>query len=138
MANRTIPSGRRIIQPPSQIEKVDRITWNYLNQLVRDLELNFLDTQQVETATQTIVTSVNNTVVVVQQTVSNVSTALVSNVSVLGARITSVNDRISAVSAALTSVVNNHPFSAIILGDGSGALTTQSGLILRMQDSRDL
>ena len=150
------PTGRRIVQPDMAVQNKAPETWNYLVQLVRDLELNFLDTQEVEVATQTIVTSVNNSITVIQGDISNVSAALVSNVSVLTAadtailssvstldtRITSVNDRISTVStvlnARITSVADNAGFSGLILRNGAGALITQSSVILRLQDSRDL
>lgn len=156
----TTPTGRRIAQPPRDVEGEGRLTFDYLNQLVRDLEINFLDTQAIEVTTQVIVTSVNNSITVVAANVEQLSAAITSvseDTSVNTAAITSINaftsvleDRISTVSGALTSsvsVLNSRitsvnetagSFSAIILRNGAGALITHSSVAIRLQDGRDL
>ena len=142
MSSRPNPSGRRIAQPATDVQQESPNTWQYLNQLVRDLELNFLDTQEVETNTFTIFTSVNNNVTVVQNQVSNVSSALVSTREVLENQLSIVSSQVtsnvSVLDARITSVALNAGFSALVLRNGAGALITQSSVVLRLQDSRDL
>ena len=101
-----IPAGRRLVQPSSEINELFPEVWVYLNQLVRDLEINFLDTQEVELTTQQIFTSVNQVINIVQNITSNVSAELVSSVSVLNARITSVNNSIPDVSVLNARISN--------------------------------
>lgn len=166
MVNRSPPSGRRLVQPDNQLARINvggrgELTpkmiadaadsnakgyYEYLIQLVRDIEINFFDTAEVEIQTQTIVTSVNNNITVIQSDVAEVSSivtsitsvfandisvldaALASSVSVLDARITSVADNVSVTI----------PFSGIILRNGAGYLITQdTSTIFRTLDGRD-